>query len=119
VIDQIAVREKKVGLDAADEPSDTSGTQPVLPEAFVDYLVDSNLHSLSSRFSPFNVKISSVEHPNTLAKVSASGKLGTYRSRSIELMLCRDTPTASASCSCVQQRATRSSLTRFRIFGGM
>ena len=34
-----------------------------------------------------NWKISSVLHPNTRAKVNARGRLGTYRLRSIELML--------------------------------
>src|SRR6266550_2329090 len=32
-------------------------------------------------------------------------------------MLCRETPTASASCCCVQPRSPRSSLTRFRTLG--
>src|SRR3954447_12003901 len=31
------------------------------------------------------------------------------------MMLCRETPTASASCCCVQPRSPRSSLTRLRI----
>src|SRR5437016_2925018 len=77
-------------------------------EAFVQESPDDgDVHRL-----PFRVKMSSVAQPKTRAKFNAKGRLGTYRSPSMELMLWRDTPTASASCCCVHPRAVRSSLMR-------
>jgi len=51
-------------------------------EPFVDERRKRETHRFFS-----SVKRSSVAHPKTRAKVSASGRLGTYRSFSIELIL--------------------------------
>src|SRR6267142_5894111 len=69
--------------DTADDPRKAGGSEAVREKSFVDCPAnDGHIHFLNS-----NVKILSVEQANTREKVSASRRLGTYRSRSIELML--------------------------------
>jgi hypothetical protein len=47
--------------------------------------------------------------------VNASGSDGRYRPFSMEITVCRDTPSAAASSACDSPRAVRCSRTRFRI----
>src|SRR4051794_17582836 len=59
------------------------------------------------------MKIASTVSPKLRAMSSASGRDGRYRSFSIELIVCRDTPSALASSPCDMPLAARSSRTRF------
>src|ERR1700733_432744 len=93
--------------DDCGDPSCAGRASPV----FQKPLVNSHAQYLHADFS--REKIWSTGHANSRASNSASARLGTYRPRSMEMMLCRETPTTSARCSWVHSRATRSSFTRF------
>src|SRR3954462_12024451 len=113
MIDEVVVDEETYRHPSADDARNARRSPPVLEKP----LVDGDAKDSHLLFS--SEKIFSVGHLNTRAKVRASGRLGTYRSRSIELMLWRETPTASASSCCVHPCSSRSSLTRFNTTGGM
>src|SRR3954464_4308232 len=74
---------------SAGDTADTGRPQAVNEETLVDHRFFSS------------VKITSTGTEKVRAKSRASGRLGTYRCRSMELMLWRETPTASASSCCV------------------
>lgn len=59
--------------------------------------------------------MSSVEHLKNPAIFRASGRLGIYLPRSIEIIVCLDTPIAPASSSCVRPAPFLYSLTLFMI----
>lgn len=55
-------------------------------------------------------KMSSIAHSKKSASANANSKLGSYRPRSIALMVCRLTSTASASSACVTSAFARHTL---------
>src|SRR3954453_7722358 len=73
----VGIHEQDTGEDGARNAGDARRLEAVRQKSFVD-------HSLSM-FS--TMKISSVATLKTFANVNASSRLGTYRSRSIEMML--------------------------------
>ena len=77
---------------------------------------ESYFSSLLPDADPTSSKRASVEHWNNLRSFSASGRLGIYFPCSMEMMLCRDTPTRLASSSCVMPSRFRCSLTRLISF---
>ena len=70
--------------------------------------------SFGERFH-FESNISSICDLNNRAILKASGRLGSYFSVSMALMVCRETPSRSASSDCDHSFAARSSRSRFFI----